>query len=71
VSRQLHAPAALPKGRSSLYSLNRRLVGPQSRSGRGAEEKNSHPLPGLEPPRGKLKLHILTLALDGGEWSAS
>jgi hypothetical protein len=27
-----------------------RLVGPQSRSGRGGEEKNSHPLPGLEPP---------------------
>jgi hypothetical protein len=31
-------------------STYRRLVGPQSRSGRGGEEKNSHPLPGLEPP---------------------
>jgi hypothetical protein len=26
------------------------LGGPQSRSGRGGEEKNSQPLPGLEPP---------------------
>jgi hypothetical protein len=25
-------------------------VGPQSRSGLGGEEKNSQPLPGLEPP---------------------
>jgi hypothetical protein len=25
-------------------------VGPQMRSGRGGEEKNSQPLPGLEPP---------------------
>jgi hypothetical protein len=24
--------------------------GPQSRSGRGGEEQNSQPLPGLEPP---------------------
>jgi hypothetical protein len=29
--------------------LNRRLGGPKSRSGRGGEEKNSQPLPGLEP----------------------
>jgi hypothetical protein len=27
-----------------------RLFGPQSRSGRGGEEKNPQPLPGLEPP---------------------
>jgi hypothetical protein len=27
-----------------------RLGGPQSRSGRGGEQKNSQPLPGLEPP---------------------
>jgi hypothetical protein len=25
-------------------------VGPRARSGRGSEEKNSQPLPGLEPP---------------------
>jgi hypothetical protein len=30
--------------------LDRRLGGPQSRSGHGGEEKNFHPLPGLEPP---------------------
>jgi hypothetical protein len=30
--------------------LVRRLGGPQSRSERGGEEKNSQPLPGLEPP---------------------
>jgi hypothetical protein len=44
VSRQLHGPAALP-----WYPLNGRLSGPQSQSGRGVE-KNSQPLPGLEPP---------------------
>jgi len=32
-----------------LYALDRRLSGPQSRSGRGGEEKDSQPLPGLEP----------------------
>jgi hypothetical protein len=26
------------------------MVGPQSRSGHGGEEKNAQPLPGLEPP---------------------
>jgi hypothetical protein len=30
--------------------LDRRLGGPQSRSGHGGEEKNSQTLPGLEPP---------------------
>jgi hypothetical protein len=38
------------QGKSPWYSLDRRLGGPQSRSGRGGEEKNSQPLPGLEPP---------------------
>jgi hypothetical protein len=37
-------------GKSPWYPFDRRLSGPQSRSGRGGEEKNSHPLPGLEPP---------------------
>jgi hypothetical protein len=37
-----------PQGKSSWYPLNRRLRGPQSRSGRGSEEKNSQPLPGIE-----------------------
>jgi hypothetical protein len=50
VTGQLHAPAALPPGKDPGYLIDRRLGGPQSRSGRGGEEKNSQPLPGLEPP---------------------
>jgi hypothetical protein len=38
-----------PQGRSPWYPLYRRLGGPQSRSGRGGEEKNSQPMQGLEP----------------------
>jgi hypothetical protein len=50
MSGQLHAPVALPPGKSPLYPLDRRLGGPQSRLGRGGEGKNSEPLPRLEPP---------------------
>jgi hypothetical protein len=44
VSSQLHAPAALPPRKETLVMnelcpLDRRLGGPQSRSGRGDEEK--------------------------------
>jgi hypothetical protein len=39
-----------PQGKSTSYSLDRRLGELQSRSGRGGEEKNSQPLPRLEPP---------------------
>jgi hypothetical protein len=39
-----------PRGKSLWYPLNRRLGGPQSRSGRGGEEINSQPLPRLELP---------------------
>jgi hypothetical protein len=39
-----------PQGKSCRYTLDRRLGGPQSRSGHGVEEKDSLPLPGLEPP---------------------
>jgi hypothetical protein len=49
VSGQLHAPAALLKERDPGTPLDRRMGGPQSRSGRGGEEKNSQPLPGIEP----------------------
>jgi hypothetical protein len=48
VNGQLHAPAALPPGKEPLYPLDRRLGGPQSHSGRGGEEKNSQPPPGIE-----------------------
>jgi hypothetical protein len=40
-------------GKSPWYPLDRRLSGPQKRSGRGKEnkkKKNAQPLPGLEPP---------------------
>jgi hypothetical protein len=37
-----------PQGKSPWYPLNR-LEGPQSRSGREGEEKNSQPPPGIEP----------------------
>jgi hypothetical protein len=49
VSGELHAPAALPQGKSPWYQLDRRLGGTQSRSGRGGEEKNSQPPSGMEP----------------------
>jgi hypothetical protein len=39
-----------PQGKNASYSSDGRLDGPQSRSGRGGEEKNSQPLPRLEPP---------------------
>jgi hypothetical protein len=39
-----------PQRRRPWYPSDRRLGGPQSRSGRGGEEKNSQPLPGPEPP---------------------
>jgi hypothetical protein len=51
VSGQLHAPVALPQGESPFYPLDRRLGGPQSRSGSGGEEKNSQLLPGTEPQK--------------------
>jgi hypothetical protein len=38
-----------PQGKSPWYPVDRRLGGPQSRSGRGGEEKNSQPQLGLEP----------------------
>jgi hypothetical protein len=39
-----------PKGKSPWYPLDRRLGGPQSRSGRGGGENNSQPLSEFEPP---------------------
>jgi hypothetical protein len=49
VSGQLHALVALPPRKSPWYPLDRRLGRPQSRSGRGGEEKNSQSSPGIEP----------------------
>jgi hypothetical protein len=39
-----------PQEKSPWYPLDRRLNGPQSISGHGGEERNSQPLPALEPP---------------------
>jgi hypothetical protein len=47
MSGQFHAPAAFSQGNIPWYPLDRRLGGPQSRSG---EENNSHSLPGFERP---------------------
>jgi hypothetical protein len=49
ISGQILAPAALPTGKEPLVPMDRRLIGPQSRSGRGGEEKNSQPPLGIEP----------------------
>jgi hypothetical protein len=37
-----------PQGKRPWYQFDRRLGGPQSRSGRGDGEKNSQPPPGIE-----------------------
>jgi hypothetical protein len=37
-----------PQGKSPWYPFDRRLGGPQGRSGHGVEEKNSQPPPGIE-----------------------
>jgi len=38
------------QGKGPWYPLDRRLGEPRSRYGHGGGEKNSQPLPGLEPP---------------------
>jgi hypothetical protein len=48
-SGQLYALATFSQGKSPQYPLNRKLGGPQNCSGRGGEEKNSQPPPGIEP----------------------
>jgi hypothetical protein len=50
VSSYTHGPGALSPGKESLHPLDKRLGGTQSLSGRGGEEKESQPLPGIELP---------------------
>jgi hypothetical protein len=38
-----------PQGKNPWYPSDWRMGGPQSRFGRGGEEKNSQPPPGIEP----------------------
>jgi hypothetical protein len=52
-----------PQGRSRWYPLDRRLGEPQSRSGRGGEEKNSQLLSGLELPFIQLEAQRYTTGL--------
>jgi hypothetical protein len=53
VSGRLHTPAALFPGKEPLYPLDRKLGGPQSRSGHNGEENKipSLSLPRIEPGR--------------------
>jgi hypothetical protein len=48
-----------PRGKRPWYPLDRRLGGPQSRSGRGGEEKNSQLLLGLEPRNHPIRIRAL------------
>jgi hypothetical protein len=59
VSGQLHAPAAVPQGKSPHYLLDRRLGGPQSRSGHGGEEKNFQPRRESNPKAPIVQLRII------------
>jgi hypothetical protein len=49
VSGQFTPRPLYPQGKNHRYPLDRRLGGPQSRSGRGGEAKDSQPLPRIEP----------------------
>jgi hypothetical protein len=58
MSGHLHVPTALPLGKEPpWYPLDRRLGGPQCRSGRGGEEKNSQT---LQKVKGNLSLSLST-----------
>jgi hypothetical protein len=51
VSGQLHdLDRFTTREKAPWYPLDRRMGGPQSRSGRGGEEIYSQPLPGFETP---------------------
>jgi hypothetical protein len=45
----LLSPSLYPQGKNPLYPFDRRLGGPQNRSGRHEEEKNHLPLQIIEP----------------------
>jgi hypothetical protein len=49
MSGKLHALAALLPGKDPRYLLDRNQDGPESRSGRGDEEKRFQLLSGIEP----------------------
>jgi hypothetical protein len=47
------------QGKSPWYPLNKELGGPQNRSGRGGEDKNSQSVLGLEPPNHPVRIPAL------------
>jgi hypothetical protein len=51
----------LPRGKDPLYTLDRRLGGPQSRSGHRSWRKNPLPMPGIEPRSTSRTVHSQTL----------
>jgi hypothetical protein len=64
VNGQLHAPAALPPRKEPTVPMeDRRLGGPQRRSGHDGGGKNSQRLPGLEPPIIQTVAHRYTTEL--------
>jgi hypothetical protein len=50
-----------PSAKSPRYPLDRRLGGPQRRSGHDFEEKNSQPPPGIEPRSSDYPAHTQSL----------
>jgi len=60
VSDQIHAPAALTLGKSPLFPLNRRLDGPQSRSGCDGKERKSFHWPCRESNPGRPACSLVT-----------
>jgi hypothetical protein len=50
-----------PQAKNPWYTLDMKLGGPQSLSGRGGEEKNSQPPLGIEPPNSDCPAHSQSL----------
>jgi hypothetical protein len=65
VSCELQALTSLTGGKKLQYPLDRRLGGPQSRSGRGGNYKKFRTLPGIKPPTElpRLKVKYVTCIL--------
>jgi len=56
MSSQLHVPAVSPPGKKSpRYPFDRRAGGPQSRSGYGGEEKETHATAENQTPVAQLR----------------
>jgi len=54
VSHQFHARATLPPRKRTRFPLDRRLGGPQRRSGHGGKEKQLLHVPRIETPSSSL-----------------